>query len=72
MNNPIDAHLFQRLADNFTEAFRLDAQQGEDTASSAVEELHQTCLADGLTDSYIRLARKTGAVSLFSNGVISL
>ena len=45
------------------------ANLGPENTGSAIEDLHVICQEDGLTDAYINLARKAGAISFISNGV---
>ncbi|MFZ1324129.1 MAG: hypothetical protein WAQ57_03160 [Candidatus Saccharimonadales bacterium] len=71
-DNPFETKLFQRLADDFAEAFWLDQAFGEEDSSPAVVDLHKICQEDGLHEDYILRARKAGALSLFTNGISPL
>lgn len=68
-DNPLEIRLFQRLVDDFAEAFYLDQTLGAGNTGSAVEGLQAICEEDGIPGQRIRLARKVGETSFIVNGV---
>lgn len=66
--NKLELTIFENLFVDFSDSFRRDFAN-PDQSVSAVEEMARQCIAEGISESTISLARKAAAVCVYSEGV---